>query len=305
MSQVLCLSRLYLPCPMNHARDNSNSNSNNTNNSSSSLILTARYGHESSKLIHLIEKNLYIVIGLIIFTAALSIVNALGFHYLFEYSEDIDFIVDISLAVILVAVVIPLIILLLKSRKTLDRWDDMFETNTLSISISIVMANRTKEEACRAIMQSVEQINQPLNDYVTANKSNFKEFMDVSLNNNITFDILIDPDRVLKDKDNSSNSLKNVLKTYGAIVVKIFDGKTDKVSVESYVNSLLQYISRPKNHVGLSIMIGEEISSETQEYARQLLHKYRRSRKINNLIFIEKPSSPSPHSIKSHETVIT
>ena len=48
---------------------------------------------------------------------ALSIVNTLGFHYLFAYSEDVDFIVDISLAVILVAVV-PLIILLIKSRKT-------------------------------------------------------------------------------------------------------------------------------------------------------------------------------------------
>jgi hypothetical protein len=286
---------------MNHTRDNSNSN-NNTNNASSSLILTARYGHESSKLIHLIEKNLYIVIGLIIFTAAISIVNALGFHYLFEYSEDIDFIVDISLAVILVAVVIPLIILLLKSRKTLDRWDDMFETNTLSISLGIAMADRTKEEAFKAIMQSVEQVNQPLNDYVTANKSNFKEFMDVSLDNNITFDILIDSDRVLKDKDNSGNSLRNILKTYGVIVVKIFDGKTDKISVETYVNSLLQYISKTKNHIGLSIIIGEEISSGTQKYARQLLHKYKRSRKINNFILIEKPSSPSPRSIESHET---
>ena len=51
--------------------------------------------------------------------SALSIVNMIGFHYLFEFSEDIDFIVDISLAVILVAVVVPLIIILLKSRKSL------------------------------------------------------------------------------------------------------------------------------------------------------------------------------------------
>jgi hypothetical protein len=290
---------------MNHTRDNNDSNNTNNSSSSSSLVLTARYGHESSKLIHLIEKNLYIVIGLIVFTAALSIVNAFGFHYFFQYSEDIDFIVDISLAVILVAVAIPLIILLLKSRKTLDRWDDMFEINTLSISIGIAMANRTKEEACMAIMQSVEQVNQPLNDYVTANKSNFKEFMDVAVDRNTTFDILIDSDRVLRDKNNISNSLRNILKTYGAIVVKIFDDKVDNVSVETYVNSLLQYISRTKSHVGLSVIIGEEISSETQEYARQLLHKYN-SRKINNLILIEKSSSsPSPHSIESHEAVIT
>jgi hypothetical protein len=206
----------------------------------------------------------------------------------------------------LVSVVIPLIILLLKSRKTLDKWDDMFETNTLSISIGIAMANRTKEEAFRAVMQSIEQINQPLNDYVTTNKSNFKEFMDVSVDKNITFDILIDSDHVLNgnNKDNS-NSLRSVLKVYGAIILKIFDGKTDKVSVESYVNSLLQYTSRTKNQIGLSIIIGEEIRSETQEYASQLLRKHKRSGKINNLILIEKPSSPSPPSIGSDEIVIT
>jgi hypothetical protein len=295
---------------MNFAKDsnynNSNKDSSNSNKSSPSLILTAKYGHESSKLIHLVEKNLYVVIGLILFTAALSIVNALGFHYLFAYSEDIDFIVDITLGVILVIVVIPLIILLFRSRKTLDRWNDMFETNTLSISIGIAMTDRTKEAAFRAIMQSVEQINQPLNDYLIASKSNFKEFMDVSVDKNITFDILIDSNHVLNgnNKDNS-NSLRNVLKAYGAIIVKIFDDRTDKVSVESYVNSLLQYTYRTKNQVGLAIIIGQEISSETQEYANQLLHKHKRSRKINNLLLIEKPSSTSPSSAESNEIVIT
>jgi hypothetical protein len=92
----------------------------------------------------------------------------------------------------------------------------MFETNTLSISIGIAMANRTKEEAFKAIMQSVEQINQPLNDYVTASKSNFKEFMDISVDKNIRFDILIDSDHVLSgnNKDNG-NGLRSVLKAYG------------------------------------------------------------------------------------------
>jgi hypothetical protein len=184
----------------------------------------------------------------------------------------------------------------------------MFETNTLSISIGVAMAKRTKEEAFRAIMQSVEQINQPLNDYVTATKSNFKEFIDVSVDKNITFDILIDSDHVLNGNNNNkdnSNNLRNVLKAYGAIIVKIFNGKTNKASVESYVNSLLQYTSRMKNQVGLSIIIGEEISSEPQEYASKLLHKHKRSGKINNLILIEKPSSPLPSSIGSDEIDIT
>jgi hypothetical protein len=276
-------------------------------NNKSSLILTARYGHESSKLIHLIEKNLYIVIGLIVFMVVLSIVNAVGFNYLLQYSEDIDFIVDVSLAVILIAMVIPLITLLLKSRNSLDRWDAMFETNTLSISIGISMSNRTKEEAFAAIMQSVEQINQPMNDYVTANKSDLKEFMNVSVEKNILFDILIDSNRVLdgnKNKD-SSNKLRDILRAYGAIVVKIIDGKTDKVSVESYVNSLLQYTSRTKSQVGLAIIIGEEISSEAQEYANQMLLKHKRNRKIDNLILIEKPSSSPSSSTGAQEVIIT
>jgi hypothetical protein len=292
------LSGYHLHSSMNFAADYSNSN----NKSSSSLILTARFGHESSKLIHLIEKNLYIVVGLIVFTVALSIVNAFGFHYLFAYSEDIDLVVDISLAIILAVVVVPLIILLLKSRKTLDKWDDMFETNTLSISMGIAMANRTKEEAFRAIMQSVEQINEPLNDYVTAHRSNFKEFMNISVNKNITFDILIDSDHVLNG--NNDSSLRSILKVYGAIVVKIFNCKVDKVSVESYVNSLLQYISMTKNKIGLALIIGEEISAEAQEYASQFLHKHKRSGKMNNLILIEKPSLPPHSSPGSQEIVI-
>ena len=112
------------------------------------------------------------------------------------------------------------------------------------------------------LIQSVEQINQPLNDYVTASESNFKEFMDVYVDKNTTLDILIDSDRVLrdKDKDNNSSSLRNILKTYGAIVVKFFDGKVDNASVETYVNSLLQYISRTKNHVkNVQIVYGKNV----------------------------------------------
>jgi hypothetical protein len=55
----------------------------------------------------------------------------------------------------------------------------------------------------------------------------------------------------------------------------------------------------------LAIIISEELSSETQEYANQLLYKHKRSRKINNLLLIEKPSSPSPSSAESNEIVIT
>jgi hypothetical protein len=298
---------------MNFAMGKDNDNSNNNNkSSSSSLILTAKYGHESSKLIRLIEKNLSIVIGLIIFMTVLSIINTLGFHYLLAYSEDVDFIVDIALSIILVIAIIPLLILLFKSRNTLDRWNGMFEVNTLSVSLSIAMASRTKEETLKAIIQSVEQISMPLNDYVTQRKSDLKEFQNVYVDKNTLFDILIDADHVLNGENNKDNSLRNVLREYGAIIVKIIDGRVDDTSVESFVNSLLRYVSITKNKLGLVIIIGEEISPDARKYTHHLLYKHRNrgtgrsssSRKISNLILIEKPSSPSPPPGSSQDVIV-
>src|SRR5436309_12223300 len=45
---------------------------------SPSTILTTRYGHESRKLIHVIEKNLLIIMAIIVATVILSILNILG-----------------------------------------------------------------------------------------------------------------------------------------------------------------------------------------------------------------------------------
>jgi amino acid transporter len=93
---------------------------NNSNNSSSdydfspSTILTSRYGHESTRLIHLIEKNLLIIMVIIVATAVLSILNILGVLESLE-AHNVDYIVDVTLSIILVAVLAPLIILILKS----------------------------------------------------------------------------------------------------------------------------------------------------------------------------------------------
>src|SRR3978361_1649287 len=104
-----------------------------------SPILTAKFGHESVKLIHSTEKNLYFIIGLIISIAALSILNILG---LFEFYSIVngDLIVDVVLLVALISILIPLIKLLLKSKRVLDRWADMFERNTIATSMKIAMS---------------------------------------------------------------------------------------------------------------------------------------------------------------------
>ncbi len=91
-----------------------------------STILTTRFGYASAKLIHSVEKNLYVVLIVIVSMAALSIINTLGILNLF-YSENVDHSVDVILSIILVVVLVPLVILILKSRKVLDNWNDMFE----------------------------------------------------------------------------------------------------------------------------------------------------------------------------------
>jgi hypothetical protein len=54
-------------------------------------------------------------------------------------------------------------------------------------------------------------------------KTDLKEFLNISIDKDIVFDILIDSSHVLfsssKVKDN--NNLKDLLKEYGAIVIKI------------------------------------------------------------------------------------
>ena len=87
----------------NNSKGNSSNNNNDNYDFSSSTILTSKYGHESTRLIHAIEKNLLLIMAIIVAMAVVSILNTLGvLEYL--YSHDVDYVVDVILSVILVAV---------------------------------------------------------------------------------------------------------------------------------------------------------------------------------------------------------
>ena len=267
-----------------------NSDDNNYDKSAPSTLLTARFGYTSARLIHSVEKNLYIVMIVILAIAAISILNILGIlDYL--YSEDVDYFVDLILSIVLIVVVAPLVFLIVKSRRVLDNWNSMFETNTLSTSLNIVMANRSKAEVLKGLTYSVAQIAEPLQTYIESKKSDLSEFLDVNVNgNNLKFDILLDANGVVDDNSTISNNLKDILRNYGSVVVKIIDGVIDKNTVESFVNSLLMYVSSTKNDIGLGLIIGEEIATDAQPYANKALHVNRK--KINNLLLLVKPSTP-------------
>jgi hypothetical protein len=282
----------------NKIKGNSSNNNNNDNyDFSSSTILTSKYGHESTRLIHAIEKNLLLIMAIIVAMAVVSILNTLGvLEYL--YSHDVDYVVDVILSVILVAVLVPLIILLLKSRRTLDRWTDMFERNTIVTTMNIAMTNRSKEEAILALPNSIQQISEPLQEYIHSKRNDMSEFLNVSVNE-LIFDVLIDADHVLSDgsgsrnSSNISNYLKRVLKEYGAIIIKIIDGTVDRHSVEVFTYSLSQYNSMTNNQIGLGLMIGEDVAEDAKQYAINVSSHHRRKKRggIKFLVVMAKPSS--------------
>src|SRR5215469_15017624 len=185
--------------------------------SSFSTILTTRFGHESAKLIHSVEKNLYIVIGLIASIAVLSILNIMGaLNYFSSNSEGVDKTVDILLLLILIVVLVPLFLLLLKSRNVLDRWTDMFERNTIATTLSIALTDKSKEAIVFALMHSVEQISEPLQAYINSKRNNLAEFLNIAVDKNDTnlrFDILMDANHL---SDDDGSNFRQVLEKYGA-----------------------------------------------------------------------------------------
>jgi hypothetical protein len=256
----------------------------------SSMILTSRFGYASAKLIHSVEKNLYIVLAVIVSIATLSILNTLGILN-FLHPRNVDYFVDLALSIVLIIVVVPLVFLIIKSKKVLDKWNDMFEKNTISTSMNIVMEDRTKGEALKALAFSVGEISEPLQAYIESKKSGLSEFYDVNVNADLKFDILLDANHVLNDGSTISNNLKQILQYYGAAVVKIVDGAIDKNTVKSFVNSLSTYASLTKTEIGLGLIIGEEIRREGQEFANKA--SYLKRRRIEKLLLLAKPSIPS------------
>ncbi len=255
-----------------------------------STILTSRFGYTSAKLIHSVEKNLYVVLAVIVSIATLSLLNTLGIlNYL--HPENVDYFVDLTLSVVLIIVVVPLVFLILKSRKVLDKWNDMFEKNTISTSMNITMKDRTEEAALKALSYAVGEFAEPLQAYIESKKSDLSEFLDVKVNDDIKFNVLLSSNHMLNDGSTISNNLKQILQGYGSIVIKIVDGVIDKTTVESFVNSLSTYASLTKTGIGLSLIIGEEIRRDGQEFANKT--SYLKRRKIQNVVLLSKPSIPS------------
>ncbi len=112
-----------------------------------SPILASRYAHRSSKLIYSIEKNFYWIIGIIGILFVLSLLDFLQMHYIFPFSLDTPITVFSAISMVVLGYTFRII---LKSKRMLESWADMFERNSIRASMNISMASLSKEESDRA-----------------------------------------------------------------------------------------------------------------------------------------------------------
>ena len=222
---------------------------------SRSPVMPTSYAHHASQLIRGISNRLVLVIIVLCPLFFFSIIDALRLAGLRNILGDqvIDNTIVIFCGCLLILVVF-LFHSLLRSKKILNRWADVFERNSIIAGMNISMNKLSKEEALTAIAESVEEIGQPLRRYFSESQD-LKKFIDVPVGKEIVFDVLLD-----KDIRGIPDDLRNVLIEYGAVIFKIESGMVDADKVTMFSRLLFRYTNETKNYVGLPIIMGEEIS---------------------------------------------
>ena len=255
--------------------------------SSESPTLATRYAHRAATLVHSIEKNSYLIIGIIIALFVLSTLDMLGVHEILPFSLDPVITVFSAGSIIALSYMLRLTI---KSKRVLENWADVFERNSIAAGINISMGSRTREEAVRAIAETVEEIGSQLREYISS-RDNYNEFFDITFGKDTAtatttqFDIVIDKDN-LKPTENSSSyqDLKLALQKYGSVIVNFVSGTIDANTILYFYNLLSRYISITKNNVSLALIIGDDATSDAFNLA---LHP--KNKKIGYMIIIERP----------------
>jgi hypothetical protein len=260
-----------------------------------SPVLLTQYSSEASQLIKSFTKNISFVVVILILITSMTIfdlVMDLGFTNILS-DETIDAII-IIVSIFLILFIIFTVRPILKSQKILDKWSNLFENNAIRTGILLTINNNSKEEILKALSETIEQIDIPLQDYLS--KSNHNEFYNVSIDDTTTFDILIDKSTI---KPIDSGSLKNAIQDYGSILIKIADNVIDKNITQNFLESLQKY-TRRGNKIGLAIIIGESITQESYSLANKIKDKTI----SENLILIEKPNSTGS-DLKNLDNVLT
>lgn len=250
-----------------------------------SPTLATRYAHRAATLVRSIEKNSYLIIGIVVALFTLSILDLLEVHANLPFSLD-PVITGFSAGSIVA--LLYMVRLTIKSKRVLEHWADAFERNSMSAGINISMGSRTKEGVVRAIAETIEEIGPQLREYISS-RGNYNEFFDITFGKHTTntttqFDIVIDKDNLKLTENNTYQDLKVALQKYGSIIVKFVNGIIDANTILSYSYTLSKYISITKNNVSLAIIIGDDATPVAHDLASRPKDK-----KIGYIIIIERP----------------
>jgi hypothetical protein len=270
--------------------------------------MPTRYAHGSSKLIRSIEKTFYPIIGLIaaLFLFAILDITDVISKYNILPDRTYDIIITF-VAAILLAVVVYLLYSLIKSRKKLHHWADIFERNSIKAGLTISMSTTSKEHVLGALSETIEGIGEPLRDYLSSSPNSYKNLIDVQIDKDTVFDILIDKDHLINrtpsnqvssitlsskttstsipDNEQTSkeiSDLKESTRRYGAITARVTSGRINEETVKSFQGALQKYISSSRNKVALALIIGEGIDEEADNLSKL------RIKGIDYFILIEK-----------------
>lgn len=267
--------------------DKNKANNNDDMLSSESPTLATRYAHRAATLVHSIETNSYLIIGIIIALFILSTLDMLGVHDILPFSLDPVITVFSAGSIIALSYMLHLTI---KSKRVLENWADVFERNSIAAGINISMGSRTREEAVRAIAETVEEIGSQLREYISS-RDNYNEFFDIAFGKDTAaattttqFDIVIDKDNLKPIENNSYQDLKIALQKYGSVIVNFVSGTIDANTILYFYNLLSSYISITKNSVSLALIIGDDATSDAHNLALHPKHK-----KIGYIIIVERP----------------
>jgi hypothetical protein len=274
-----------------------------------SPIMPTRYAHRSAKLIRSIEKTFYPIIGLVaaLFVFAILDITDIVSKYNILPDRTYDMIITFAAAILLI-VVVYLLYGLIKSREMLHHWADIFEKNSIKAGLTIAMSNTSKEEVLRALSETIDGIGEPLKKYLSSNPERYKNLINVQIDKEIVFDILIDKDHLTthppppnqvssaelplhtmtaSSPDNEQTNidildLLESMKGYGSILAKVISGSISKESVKSFQEAIIKYTSLTKNKVALALIIGDGIEAEADSLSKL------RIKGIDYLILIEK-----------------
>jgi hypothetical protein len=244
---------------------------------SDSPTLPTRYGHEASIFLKSITKKfpylIVIIIGLISLTV-LDLSADMGLKLIIS-DESIDTLIIILSVIMFVSLTIVLRPLV-KFQRILEKWADLFEKNSLTAEIKMMISNRNKDEVLSSVSSILEPINAPLKNYLETRPVH-DEFFDINYAGNV-FNILVDNTTTKND-----NELSRSMQEYGAIIINIYDDLVDTKILNSFTKAVKEYSF--KNKIGLALIVSEQISSDVYDFVRLSTDHV-----IRKIILVEKPA---------------